>query len=96
MADVALGVRNSGTDGTTPLGMRLSLASLFANEGILDGLAVTGTGSLSYSVSSGTAVCSKGSGAGRTIAHFSAPGTHASTPCGSRRTTSTRATRTTT
>lgn len=71
MADVALGVRNSGTDGTTPLGMRLSLASLFANNGILDGLAVTGKGSLSYSVSSGTAVCSKGSGDGRTIAHFS-------------------------
>lgn len=71
MADVALGVRNSGSDGTTPLGLRLSLASLFANVGVLDGLAVSGTGSLTYTVASGTAVCSKGSGDGYTLAHFS-------------------------
>jgi hypothetical protein len=68
MADVALGVRNSGADGTTPLALRRTLAALFPHAGILSGLGVSGSSSLAYSVAAGVAVCSKGSGDGSTLA----------------------------
>lgn len=70
MSDVALGVRNSGATGTTPLAMRRAIAALYG-RGIVGGLGVSGTDSLSYSVAAGVAVCSKGSGDGGTIASWS-------------------------
>ena len=76
MADsVALGVRNSGADGTTPLALRKALGALFPNSGILSGLGVSGSPSLAYSVAAGVAVCSKGSGDGSTLAAVAAGST---------------------
>lgn len=75
MADVALGVRNSGADGTTPLALRRTLAGLFPHAGILSGLGVSGSSSLAYSVAAGVAVCTKGSGDGSTIAAVAAGST---------------------
>jgi hypothetical protein len=77
MADVALGVRNSGADGTTPLALRKALGALFPNSGILSGLGVRGSSSLAYSVAAGVAVCSKGSGDGSTLAAVPAGSTPA-------------------
>lgn len=68
MADVALGIRNDGADGTTPLALRLALAALFPQAGILSGLGVKGSSSLAYSVAQGVAVCTRGAGDGSTLA----------------------------
>jgi hypothetical protein len=93
MADVALGVRNSGADGTTPLALRRILAALFPHAGVVGGLAVSGGPALAYSVAAGVAVCSKG--LGRRVDPRRGPGgehangrvepargSRASTPCG--------------
>ena len=77
MADVALGVRNSGADGTTPLALRLALAALFPQAGILSGLSVKGSSSLAYSVAAGVAVCTRGAGDGSTLATVAAGSTPA-------------------
>lgn len=78
MADnVALGVRNSGADGTTPLALRLALAALFPQSGILSGLGVSGSSSLAYSVAAGVAVCTRGAGDGSAIATVAAGSTPA-------------------
>lgn len=77
MANVALGVRNSGTDGTTPLALRLALGALFPQAGILSGLSVRGSSSLAYSVASGVAVCTRGTGDGSTLAPVAAGSTPA-------------------
>ena len=77
MANVALGIRNNGADGTTPLALRLALAALFPQAGILSGLSVRGSSSLAYSVASGVAVCTRGSGDGSTIAPVAAGSTPA-------------------
>ena len=78
MADnVALGVRNSGADGTTPLALRLALAALLPQAGILSGLGVNGSSSLAYSVASGVAVCTRGAGDGSTLAPVAAGSTPA-------------------
>lgn len=78
MADnVALGVRNSGADGTTPLALRLALAALLPQAGILSGLGVNGSSSLAYSVASGVAVCTRGTGDGSTLAPVAAGSTPA-------------------
>lgn len=78
MADnVALGVRNSGADGTTPLALRLALAALLPQAGILSGLGVRGSSSLAYSVASGVAVCTRGTGDGSTLAPVAAGSTPA-------------------
>lgn len=75
--NVALGVRNSGADGTTPLALRLALAALFPQSGILSGLGVSGSSSLAYSVAAGVAVCTRGAGDGSTIAPVAAGSTPA-------------------
>ncbi|MDD6565952.1 MAG: hypothetical protein PUF11_04085, partial [Parafannyhessea umbonata] len=77
MADVALGIRNNGSDGTTPLALRLALAALFPQSGILSGLGVKGSSSLAYSVAQGVAVCTRGAGDGSTLATVSAGSTPA-------------------
>lgn len=77
MANVALGVRNSGADGTTPLALRLALAALFPQAGILSGLSVRGSSSLAYSVAQGVAVCTRGAGDGSTLATVAAGSTPA-------------------
>lgn len=78
MADnVALGVRNSGADGTTPLALRLALAALLPQAGILSGLGVNGSSSLAYSVAPGVAVCTRGAGDGSTLATVAAGSTPA-------------------
>lgn len=75
--NVALGVRNSGADGTTPLALRLALGALFPQSGILSGLGVRGSSSLAYSVAAGVAVCTRGAGDGSTLAPVPAGSTPA-------------------
>lgn len=75
--NVALGVRNSGADGTTPLALRLALGALFPQSGILSGLSVRGSSSLAYSVAAGVAVCTRGAGDGSTLAPVPAGSTPA-------------------
>lgn len=75
--NVALGVRNSGADGTTPLALRLALGALFPQSGILSGLGVRGSSSLAYSVAAGVAVCTRGAGDGSAIATVAAGSTPA-------------------
>ena len=75
--NVALGVRNSGADGTTPLALRLALGALFPQSGILSGLSVRGSSSLAYSVAAGVAVCTRGAGDGSTLATVAAGSTPA-------------------
>lgn len=77
MANVAVGIRNNGADGTTPLALRLALAALFPQAGILSGLSVRGSSSLAYSVASGVAVCTRGAGDGSTLATVAAGSTPA-------------------
>ena len=77
MADVALGIRNDGADGTTPLALRLALAAIFPQSGILSGLGVSGSSSLAYSVAQGVAVCTRGAGDGSTLATVAAGSTPA-------------------
>ncbi len=77
MANVALGIRNNGADGTTPLALRLALAALFPQAGILSGLGVKGSSSLAYSVAAGVAVCTRGAGDGSTLATVAAGSTPA-------------------
>lgn len=77
MADVALGIRNDGADGTTPLALRLALAALFPQSGILSGLSVKGSSSLAYSVAPGVAVCTRGAGDGSALATVAAGSTPA-------------------
>lgn len=77
MADVALGIRNDGADGTTPLALRLALAALFPQSGILSGLSVKGSSSLAYSVAQGVAVCTRGAGDGSALATVAAGSTPA-------------------
>lgn len=75
--NVALGVRNSGADGTTPLALRLALAALLPQAGILSGLGVRGSSSLAYSVAAGVTVCTRGAGDGSTLAPVPAGSTPA-------------------
>lgn len=75
--NVALGVRNSGADGTTPLALRLALGALLPQSGILSGLSVRGSSSLAYSVAAGVAVCTRGAGDGSAIAPVAAGSTPA-------------------
>lgn len=75
--NVALGVRNSGADGTTPLALRLALGALFPQSGILSGLGVSGSSSLAYLVAPGVAVCTRGAGDGSAIAPVAAGSTPA-------------------
>ena len=73
VSTTALGVRQS--DDTVPVGttanaLRHILAAQWSSTGVIDGLKVTGTSSLAYHVAAGTAVCSKGSSDGKTLAYF--------------------------
>ena len=70
MAHVALGVANSGTDGTTAQDFRLMLGALYQNAGIISGLKVTGGSSMAYTVASGVAVCTRGASDGKTLAYW--------------------------
>lgn len=75
MANVALGVRDSGGVGTTPLDLRSVIAGIFPRTGVVSGCKVSGGSALAYSVAAGVAVCSKGSGDGCTLAAVSAGST---------------------
>ncbi len=71
MSNVALGVaQTSAGVGTTDTDMRKIIAAQWESTGVIDGLAVTGTTSLYYSVAAGVAVCSKGASDGKTLAYF--------------------------
>lgn len=62
--NVALGIANDGATGTSPLAMRKCLSSLWQYTGVIEGLAVSGTNSLSYYVGPGTAICTRNGRAG--------------------------------
>lgn len=71
MSNTALGVAQSSAGvGTTDTAMRHILGAQWESTGVVDGLAVTGGTTLSYSVASGVAVCSKGASDGKTLAWF--------------------------
>ncbi len=78
MSNVALGVaQTSAGVGTTDTDMRKIIAAQWESTGVIDGLAVTGTTSLYYSVAAGVAVCSKGASDGKTLAYFAGGSTPA-------------------
>lgn len=67
----ALGVQpDSNGNGVTPEVHRQIIAAQWHNTGVVAGLAVSGTGSLQYSVSAGVAVCSRGTADGKTLAYW--------------------------
>lgn len=70
MAHVALGVANSGTDGTTAQDFRLIAGALWQNAGIVSGLKVSGKSSMAYDVAAGVAVCTRGASDGKTLAYW--------------------------
>jgi hypothetical protein len=71
MSNTAFGVaQTSAGVGTTDTDMRHILAAQWDSTGVINGLSVTGTTSLYYSVAAGTAVCSKGPSDGKTLAYF--------------------------
>lgn len=71
MSDTALGVAQSSAGvGTTDTAMRHILGAQWESTGVVDGLAVTGGTTLSYTVAAGVAVCSKGASDGKTLAWF--------------------------
>lgn len=57
--NVAFGIANDGAVGTSPLALRKCLSSLFQNNGIMNGLTVTGMGNLTYNVAAGAAIVSR-------------------------------------
>ena len=71
MATTAFPVRQS-EDGTgcTDLTMRMILASLYPSVGVVSGLAASGTDGLSYSLSPGVAVLSRGPSDGHALAYW--------------------------
>lgn len=71
MSTTAFPVRqDSDGVGCTDVALRKIVASLYPNKGIIDGLGVSGQNSTSYKVAAGTAICSKGSSDGNTLAYF--------------------------
>ena len=71
MSNTAFGVaQTSAGVGTTDTDMRHILAAQWDSTGVINGLSVTGTTSLYYSVAAGVAVCSKGLSDGKTLAYF--------------------------
>ena len=67
----ALGVQpDSNGNGVTPEVHRQIIAAQWHNTGVIDGLAVSGRSDLTYDVSAGVAVCSKGSADGKTLAYW--------------------------
>ena len=77
MSNTAFGVaQTSAGVGTTDTDMRKIIAAQWESTGVIDGLAVTGTTSLYYTVAAGVAVCSKGVGDGKTLAYFSGGNTN--------------------
>lgn len=56
--------------GCTDIAMRKIFGALYPDKGVITGLSVKGGNSLSYTVSEGVAVCSKGSADGSTLAYF--------------------------
>lgn len=71
MANSALGVPpdDSGV-GATPLAHRQCIRAHWENTGVVFGLSVTGRSDLSYNVSAGVAVCSRGDSDGYTEAYW--------------------------
>lgn len=71
MSNTAFGVaQTSAGVGTTDTDMRKIIAAQWESTGVIDGLSVTGTTSLYYTVAAGVAVCSKGASDGKTLAYF--------------------------
>lgn len=70
MSTTAFPVRQT-TDGVgcTDVTMRKIMAALYPTKGIVDGLTVSGQNALSYKVTSGVTVCSKGSSDGTVLAY---------------------------
>lgn len=67
----ALGVQpDSNGNGVTPEVHRQIIAAQWHNTGVVDGLAVSGRSDLTYNVSAGVAVCSKGTADGKTLAYW--------------------------
>lgn len=71
MSTTAFPVRQSD-DGTgcTDLTMRMILASLYPSVGVVSGLVASGTDGLSYSLSPGVAVLSRGASDGHAVAYW--------------------------
>lgn len=67
---VAFGVQNQGSVGTTAPDLRQIIRYKWGSTGIVGGLEVTGGTGLSYSVSEGMAICSKGESDGFVEAYF--------------------------
>lgn len=67
----ALGISpDADNNGVTPSVHRQIIAAQWHNTGVIDGLAVSGRSDLSYAVSQGVAVCSRGTADGKTIAYW--------------------------
>lgn len=71
MTTTAFPVRQTDAGvGCTDIALRHIVAACYQDTGILSGLTVKGGNSLSYTVSEGVAVCSKGAADGSTLAYF--------------------------
>lgn len=71
MATTAFPVRQTSDGvGCTDVTMRKIMAALYPDKGIISGLNVSGASSAAYTVGSGVAVCSKGSGDGNVLAYY--------------------------
>lgn len=71
MTTTAFPVRQTeGGVGCTDIAMRKIFGALYPDKGVITGLSVKGGNSLSYTVSEGVAVCSKGTADGSTLAYF--------------------------
>lgn len=71
MSTTAFPVRQTSAGvGCTDIAMRKIFQALYPNKGIISGLKVTGQSALSYKITSGVAVCSKGSSDGNTLAYY--------------------------
>ncbi len=67
----ALGVSvDDAGNGVTPLVHRLIIGSYFRNNGVVDGLQVTGRSDLKYGVSAGMAVTQRAASDGRMLAYW--------------------------
>lgn len=71
MTTTAFPVRQDADgNGCTDVALRSIVAALYPNKGVISGLSVKGGNTLSYTVASGVAVCSKGSADGNTLAYY--------------------------
>lgn len=69
-------------NGVTPLVHRLIIGSYFRNNGVVDGLAVTGRSDLKYGVAAGLAVVQRASSDGRMLAYWAGGATETAVAAG--------------